>query len=29
MKNYQALILLVLVFILAQIGFYLTSIGAI
>jgi hypothetical protein len=29
MKNYQALILLVLVFILAQIGFYLTSIRAI
>jgi hypothetical protein len=29
MKNYQALILLVLVFILAQLGFYLTSIGAI
>jgi len=29
MKNYQALILLAVVFILAQIGFYLTSIGAI
>jgi hypothetical protein len=29
MKNYQALILLVLVFILAQIGFYLTGKGII
>jgi len=29
MKNYQALILLALMFILAQIGFYFTSIGAI
>jgi hypothetical protein len=29
MKNYQALCLLAIVFILAQFGFYLTSIGAI
>jgi len=29
MKNYQALLLLALLFILAQIGFYLTSKGVI
>lgn len=29
MKNWQALLISVLVFILAQIGYYLTSIGAI